>query len=473
MFGDLWSYDLGSDAWTELSPGAGPDARFGHEAVWVDGVGLVVFAGQSGATFFNDLWAYDPAAATWTELPGSGDVPVSRYGTCGAVGPDGRLWISHGFTSDGVRFSDTRAYDFDAGAWADETPEGPRPVERCLHGCWWTDDGALALYAGQTTGTLALDDYWTLADGAWSEVTAALPPGRNLYARARVDRATLVFGGQALDMSYLDDLWLLPDPAGDAVRAAARHRRPIRPRRRGDGRRPRIGPHRSSSVGETRTAASATCGRSPGRSKADETHETDGAQRAGNPAHDDNEVRRGRCAGLVHPAGAAARPRPDPRPASRGVRASRRGRAGRRHPQRTGLHSRAVARGRGRRTGASSGTCSSAGSASRRRPSPPAATSSRSRHWRSCHRMAAGASRPRSPPRRWPRRTSATSRSCSCSGRRASTLASASPPRRTSTSRARTPMRANAFQVRSRPDGPAPVPGTVFYPRMFEQLGAR
>jgi putative acetyltransferase len=27
-----------------------------------------------------------------------------------------------------------------------------------------------------------------------------------------------------------------------------------------------------------------------------------------------------------------------------------------------------------------------------------------------------------------------------------------------------------AFQVRSKPDGPAPVPGTVFYPRMFEQL---
>ena len=217
VFGDLWSYDLGSDAWTELSPAAGPDARFGHEAVWVDDVGLVVFAGQAGTTFFNDLWAYDPAADAWTELPGSGDVPVSRYGTCGAIGPDGRLWISHGFTSDGVRFSDTRAYDFEAGAWADETPEGPRPVERCLHGCWWTDDGALALYAGQTTGTLALDDFWTLADGAWSEVAGGLPPARNLYALARIDGATLVFGGQALDMSYLDDLWLLPDAAGDAV----------------------------------------------------------------------------------------------------------------------------------------------------------------------------------------------------------------------------------------------------------------
>ena len=30
-----------------------------------------------------------------------------------------------------------------------------------------------------------------------------------------------------------------------------------------------------------------------------------------------------------------------------------------------------------------------------------------------------------------------------------------------------------AFQVRSRPDGPQPVAGTVFYPRMFEQLRQR
>ena len=217
-FGDLWAYDLDTDAWSELAPSPGPAARFGHEATWVDDVGLVVFAGQADATtFFNDLWAFDPDADAWTELPGSGDVPVSRYGTCAAIGPDGRLWISHGFTSEQARFSDTRAYDFGAGAWTDVTPDGTRPVERCLHGCWWTDDGALVLYAGQTTGVLALGDRWSLADGSWSDVGGTLPPERNLYARARVDGATLVFGGQALDTSYLDDLWLLADAGGDAV----------------------------------------------------------------------------------------------------------------------------------------------------------------------------------------------------------------------------------------------------------------
>ena len=217
VFGDTWAYRLEDDTWTELAPPTAPDARFGHEAVWVDGVGLVVFAGQADPqTFFNDLWAYDPDAATWTQLPATGEQPAARYGTCAAIGHDGRLWISHGFTEEQTRFSDTRAYDFATGSWTDETPTGPRPVERCLHGCWWTDAGELTLYAGQTTGVVALDDGWTLRDGAWSQVEGALPPARNLYARARHGAGTIVFGGLALDGSYLDDLWLLADDAVDA-----------------------------------------------------------------------------------------------------------------------------------------------------------------------------------------------------------------------------------------------------------------
>ncbi|MEA2025225.1 MAG: kelch repeat-containing protein, partial [Chloroflexota bacterium] len=62
-FGDLWRYDLENDAWKKLSPrGKRPEPRFGHNAVWVDGHGVIVFAGQRGPDFFDDLWAYDPAA---------------------------------------------------------------------------------------------------------------------------------------------------------------------------------------------------------------------------------------------------------------------------------------------------------------------------------------------------------------------------------------------------------------------------
>jgi hypothetical protein len=218
VFGDLWAFDFASDTWSEVPvAGSAPAARFGHEAAWVDGIGLVIVFGQAGATFFNDLWAFDPESAAWRQLPAGGAVPVARYGSCAAIGPDGRLWISHGFTSDGVRFADTVAFDFAAGDWTDETPAGDVPVVRCLHGCWWTDDGRLRLYGGQTTGVTALGDLWelTIEDvPAWTSIGADLPPERNLWARARLDGATAVFGGQAIDGSFLNDLFLVPDGDG-------------------------------------------------------------------------------------------------------------------------------------------------------------------------------------------------------------------------------------------------------------------
>ncbi|MCA1587329.1 MAG: hypothetical protein LC744_01205 [Chloroflexi bacterium] len=218
VFGDFWAYDLATDTWEELAAPTGPAPRFGHEGVWVEGTGLVTFAGQAGPTaFFNDLWAYDPSTASWRELPSSGAVPVARYGTCAGIGPDGRLWISHGFTAENSRFADTVAYDFASGVWTVESPDPPVPVNRCLHGCWWTDTGELALYGGQTTGAAALGDLWLLEDGAWTLVDGARPAERNLYARARLAGGTLVFGGQALDRSYLADAFLFRDGDADAA----------------------------------------------------------------------------------------------------------------------------------------------------------------------------------------------------------------------------------------------------------------
>jgi hypothetical protein len=219
---DLWAYDLATDTWSQLA--GRPPARFGHNAAWVPGVGLVVFAGQAGSTFYNDLWAYDPEGGTWSQLAAGGAVPPARYGSCAALGPDGRLWISHGFTREGGRFSDTRAYDFATASWVEETPVGDLPIVRCLHGCWWTATDRLALFAGQTDGVPAIGDRWELTVGprpgtnVWAEITPASggPAARNLYAATRWEDGSLVFGGQGADRGYLADTWLLTDDGGQS-----------------------------------------------------------------------------------------------------------------------------------------------------------------------------------------------------------------------------------------------------------------
>jgi hypothetical protein len=214
---ELWIFDLTTDTWTLAGPsGAGPQARWGHTATWVPGTGLVIWSGQNNDGFFGDIWAYEPVANAWRELPSSGDVPPARYGSCASLGPDGRLWISHGFTADTGRFSDTRAYDFSTGEWTDETPDGEVPVERCLHDCYWSPFGRLILYGGQTNGTPALGDIWAYNPQAatWEAGPASNAPARQLYALAHEGPdvfARLVFGGGSIEGGFLDDTWTIVD----------------------------------------------------------------------------------------------------------------------------------------------------------------------------------------------------------------------------------------------------------------------
>ena len=136
-------------------------------------------------------------------------MPAARYGSCAALGPDGRLWISHGFTADSGRFADTQAYDFAAGRWTDETPDGTIAPIRCLHDCLWTPDGRFVLYAGQTDGHSG--DRRPLGTGHHRRLD--LPCRRSAAAAALcarcIDGTAYVFGGGAKDGGTLRDLWLL------------------------------------------------------------------------------------------------------------------------------------------------------------------------------------------------------------------------------------------------------------------------
>ena len=206
-YDDLWRYDLATDTWKKLKPdGRAPSARFGHSTVWVDGVGLVVFAGQQGVDFFNDLWAYDPERNRWKLLPDRGQTPRKRYGSCAVVGADGKLKISHGFTFAG-RFDDTRAYNFANERWTDVSPDGRRPGPRCLHDCFTSSAGQLVLYGGQNDDESALGDLWaTRPNDNWKRGPEPRPRARRLYAVTEAGPNAFIFGGAGANDDVLDDL---------------------------------------------------------------------------------------------------------------------------------------------------------------------------------------------------------------------------------------------------------------------------
>ena len=215
--GDTWVYDLAANEWEELNA-PGPGARFGHNSVWSTRGRMVVFGGQAGGEFLNDTWLFDPADGMWQEIPDFRGAPSQRYGAAAALDPSGRLVVTHGFTNQG-RFDDTWGFALLDNFWTEISPDGARPIERCLvRAVWDAARERLIMFGGQTTATPFLGDTWALTGSeGWLELTPQQSPSpRNFYAMAfdEVAGRALLIGGQTED-GPANDLWAF-DAASDS-----------------------------------------------------------------------------------------------------------------------------------------------------------------------------------------------------------------------------------------------------------------
>jgi hypothetical protein len=202
--GDLWAFDMTADAWERLAPvGPSPSARAGHVAAWMDGIGLVVFGGRDAAGTSSELWAFDPGANGWRILTTTGAGPAPRTDACGVLGPDGRLWVSHGEGPTGVHLDDVWAFDPAASVWTDAGPTTGGPTPRAGSACWWSGADGLTLYGGRSETDEGLDDAWSLGSpsaAGWVSGPEFPPPGRAFAAVATSSSAAYVFGGAAGDV---------------------------------------------------------------------------------------------------------------------------------------------------------------------------------------------------------------------------------------------------------------------------------
>lgn len=68
---DLWAFDLASDTWTQLAGGgpSSPPTRFGA-ALYVTDSGIIMVAGHDSTDLgnINDLWTFDFGSESWTEV---------------------------------------------------------------------------------------------------------------------------------------------------------------------------------------------------------------------------------------------------------------------------------------------------------------------------------------------------------------------------------------------------------------------
>ena len=78
---DIWSFDLASRQWTNLTPAVRPPGRFWSTS-FVNKDGRFMIFGGSGAGNFNDTWEFNLTTQTWTQLQVE-NPPSQRNGMMG------------------------------------------------------------------------------------------------------------------------------------------------------------------------------------------------------------------------------------------------------------------------------------------------------------------------------------------------------------------------------------------------------
>ncbi len=103
--GDLWSFDLASRTWENLSNATTPSARY-FTTSFVDAAGnFIFFGGQTSSGNSDELWAFSQSARTWNRLTPSGG-PSARNGAVSAYDETNNRWFVFGGTGGNGNLND-------------------------------------------------------------------------------------------------------------------------------------------------------------------------------------------------------------------------------------------------------------------------------------------------------------------------------------------------------------------------------
>ncbi len=203
-------------SWSEV-PGAGPPARY-RAAIAYDPVdaSVILFGGCGRVCALADTWSY--AAGVWRNLTGT--TSATPPGGAGAsmayypgVGAGGYLVMFGGFGPNGY-LNDT--WGFVDGMWLSIDGSGVAPPARA--GASLTYDPAtqsLILFGGSSNvaGRSLLNDTWSFADNAWTELSASSGPPSRAEAAMAYDPSlgsVVLFGG-AISSGIAKDTWQFAD----------------------------------------------------------------------------------------------------------------------------------------------------------------------------------------------------------------------------------------------------------------------
>lgn len=159
-FQDTQSFDLAANTWADWTPGSSkPQVRCLLTAAF-DSAGrrMIIYAGQrSGA--LDDIWSFDLASRQWTNLTPA-QRPQGRFWSTSFVNKDGRFMIFGG--SGAGNFNDTWEFDLTQKQWTRLEIENPPSARNAMMGAYIENEDRFIVFGG-TGNTGNLNDVWELS----------------------------------------------------------------------------------------------------------------------------------------------------------------------------------------------------------------------------------------------------------------------------------------------------------------------
>lgn len=159
-FQDTQSFALAANAWADWTPtGAKPQVRCLLTAAF-DPAGrrMIIYAGQRNGAL-DDIWSFDLASRQWTDLTPA-QRPQGRFWSTSFVNNAGRFMIFGG--SGAGNFNDTWEFDLTQRRWTRLEIENPPPSRNAMMGAYIESEDRFIVFGG-TGNSGNLNDVWELS----------------------------------------------------------------------------------------------------------------------------------------------------------------------------------------------------------------------------------------------------------------------------------------------------------------------
>ena len=212
---DTWVYDLVNNTWSNMNPNPHPTSRYGHAMVY-DSINqkFVLFGGWNPPNNLYDTWTYDLGTNTWTQKNPSPHPQGRRFHAMTFDRANGKVVLFGGELAgagNGEKLEDTWTYDVNTNTWSRKYPS-PHPPKRGYHDIVYENErNRVILFSGigGDNGN-TLEDTWAydLANNVWSRLHPSPHPCGRWNYKMEYDPAhnkILLFGGY--NNTDLDDTW--------------------------------------------------------------------------------------------------------------------------------------------------------------------------------------------------------------------------------------------------------------------------